>query len=125
MFTEDYVIKTILALTFVIGGILVYILLDGYWLFAWIGLWIAFGFTCVKLTIDDALRLWGIVLGIVAVMLGGGTILARLFGEWAGGIWVFSCIVLLMLLRKKIVGLIPILHLTKTFDDIVKEKSKK
>ena len=118
-------IKAFLVLIFIIGAILIYILLDDYSLFAWIGLWLAFGFTCVKLTIDDALRLWGIVLGIVAVMLGGGTILARLFGEWAGGIWVFSSIVLLVLLRKKIVGLIPILHLTKTFDDIVKEKSKK
>ncbi len=117
--------KIALLLIFIVGAILLYTLLDGYSLFAWIGLWVAFAFTCVKLTIDDALRLWGIVLGIVAVMLGGGTILARLFGEWAGGIWVFSCIVLLMLLRKKIVGLIPISHLTKTFDDIVKEKSKK
>ncbi len=116
--------KLFLSLVFIIGAILVYIFLDGYSLFAWIGFWAAFTFTCVKLTVDDALRLWGIVLGIVAVMLGGGTVLARLFGEWAGGIWVFSCIVLLMFLRKRIVRLIPILHLTKMFEDIVKEKSK-
>ncbi len=118
-------IKTVLTMIFVIGGILILIFLNGYLLFAWIGLWGAFTFTCVKLTIDDALRLWGIVLGIAAIMLGGGTILARLLGEWAAGIWVFVCIILLLLLRARIIRLIPILHLTKFFDDIVKEKTKR
>ena len=118
-------LKSFLALVFIVGAILICLFLHWYSLFAWIGLWIAFVFTCVKLKIDDALRLWGVVLGIAAIMLGGGTILARLCGEWAAGIWVFMCIVLLLLLRAKIIRLIPILHLTKIFDDIVKEQSKK
>lgn len=117
--------KIALPLIFVVGAILLYMLLDGYWLFAWIGLWLAFGFTCVKLPVNDALRLWGIVLTIFAMMLGGGIVLARIFGEWAGGIWIFFCIVLLMFLRKKIIRLVPILHLAQTFKDIVNEKTKK
>ena len=118
-------IKTVLSLAFIIGGILTYIFLDGYFLFAWIGLWIAFTFTCVKLPLTDALRLWGVALSIVVMMLGGAVILARLVGEWAGGIWVFVCIVLLLFLRTKILRLIPILYLEKIFDDVVKGKSKK
>lgn len=73
---------------------------------------------------NDALRLWGAALSISIVMLGGAVILARLVGEWAGGIWVFVCIVLLLLLRTKILRLIPILHLAQTFEEIVKEKRK-
>ena len=118
-------LKVFLALVFIVGAILVFMFLDGYALFAWIGLWIAFAFTCKRLMIDDALRLWGVVLGIAAILLGGGIILARLCGEWAAGIWVVLCIILLLLLRARIIRLIPILHLIKIFDDIVKEKNKR
>ncbi len=118
-------IKTALVLIFIIGAILVYLLLDGYWLIAWIGLWFAFVVTCKKLPMGDVLRLWSIVLTIIVVMLGGGIILARLFGEWAGGIWIVVCMVLLMILRKRIIHLSPVLQLAQMFEDIVNAKTKK
>jgi len=69
--------KLAFGLILIVGGYFVYRLAGDYWL----GLCLAFALTCRKLHLGDALRLWGIVLAIVAIMLGGGLIIAR---QWGG-----------------------------------------
>ncbi len=90
---------------------------------AFIGFWLAVGVTLLKLHLSDALRLWGFVIFYMAIMLGGGVILARKWSEFAAGVWIFIWIILLMVFQNKIKRLIPILYIAEKFEEIVKEKS--
>ena len=55
--------KLLYFLFAVIGSFGVYRIANLYWMLAFLGLWLAFGITLLKLHLGDALRLWGIVLG--------------------------------------------------------------
>jgi hypothetical protein len=116
--------KLIWGLFFVGGAYLSNRIAGVYWMIAFIGLWLASGFIFKKLHIGDALRLIGFVVFFMAMMLGGGVILARTWGETAAGVWIFICVVLLMIFQKRIVRMIPIFRIAQEFEDIVKEKSK-
>jgi len=114
--------KLAFGLILIVGGYFVYRLAGDYWL----GLCLAFALTCRKLHLGDALRLWGIVLAIVAIMLGGGLIIARQWGGGAAyGVWIVFCLILLMVLRNRIIRLIPILHLAQLFEEVVEEATEK
>jgi len=116
--------KIIYWLILVAGGFLVYHIADVYLMLAFIGLWLAFGVTLLKLHLSDALRLWGFVIFYMAIMLGGGVILARKWSEFAAGVWIFICIILLFVFQNKIKRLIPMLYIAEKFEEIIKEKSK-
>jgi hypothetical protein len=92
----------------------------GPWALAWLGLCLAFAFTARKLTWSDAFRIWIIVLGFLGLLIGGMVILEARFGGFAAGLWLVVCIAGLLLLRKRLVRAVPILHLTRTFDEVVK-----
>ena len=91
----------------------------GPFLLAWIALCVAFAFTARKLTWSDAFRLWIIVLGFCALLIGGMIVLEARSGGFAAGVWLVICVTALLLLRKRLVRAVPILHLTKTFDEVV------
>jgi hypothetical protein len=95
-----------------------------YWMIAFIGLWLAFGFIFKKLPTGDALRLIGFVIFFMAIMLGGGVILARHWGETAAGVWIFICVVFLMVFQNRIKRMIPIFRIADAFEDVMNERSK-
>ena len=117
--------RLIFLLIVIVGGYLVYRIAGDYWVLGWLGLCLAFALTCRKLHLGDALRLWGIVLAIVAVMLGGGLIIARQWGGAAYGVWIVFCLILLMIFKNRIVRLIPIFYLAEIFEEVVKEATEK
>lgn len=86
----------------------------------WVALCVAFAFTARKLTWSDAFRLWFIVLAFFGVLIGGMVVLASRYGGFAAGLWLVICIVALLILRKRLVRAVPMLHLTQTFDEVVK-----
>ena len=116
--------KFIYWLIFIVGGILVYQVADVYAMWAFIGLYLAFGITLLKLNLSDALRLWGFVIFYMVILLGGGAILAGKWGEFAAGVWIFIWIILLFVFQNKIKRLIPIFYIADEFEKIVREKSK-
>ena len=91
---------------------------------AFIGIFLAFGVTLIKLPLSDALRLWGFVIFFMVIMLGGAVILARQWSEFAAGVWIFIWLILLMVFQNKIKRLIPIFYIAEKFEEIVKEKYK-
>ena len=92
--------KLLYFLFAVIGSFDVYRIANLYWMLAFLGLWLAFGITLLKLHLGDALRLWGIVLGVLVILLGGAVILAKGCGELAAGIWIFICVVLFFIFQN-------------------------
>lgn len=64
-------------------------------------------------------------MAIVAIMLGGGLIIARQWGGAAYGVWIVFCLILLMALKNRIIRLIPILHLAQLFEEVVEEATEK
>jgi hypothetical protein len=92
----------------------------GPWALAWCALCVAFAFTARKLTWSDAFRLWTIVLGSAGLLLGGMVVLESRFGGFAAGLWLVVCVVSFLLLRKRLLRAVPMLHLTQTFDEVVK-----
>ena len=94
--------KLIYFLITIIGGYIVYKTVDVYWMLGFWGVWFAFGMTLLKLHLKDALQLWGIVIGTMVVMMGGAVIIARQWSEFAAGVWIFICIILLMVFMKRL-----------------------
>jgi hypothetical protein len=78
----------------------------------------------LKLPTGDASRLVGFVILFVVVMLGGGVILARQWGKAAAGVWIFICLVFLMVFQNRIKRMIPIFRIADAFEEVVKDKSK-
>jgi len=117
--------KLIFWILLIVGAYIVYRIVDVYFMLTFIGFYIAFGITLLKLHLGDALRVWGFVFFFMIIMLGGAVILARNWNEFAAGVWIFICIILLMIYQKKIIRMIPIFHIAEMFEEIVKEKSKK
>ncbi len=89
-------------LILVAGRYLIYRIADVYWMLAFIGIFLAFGVTLIKLPLSDALRLWGFVIFFMVMMLGGAVILARQWSKFAAGVWIFIWIILLMVFQNKI-----------------------
>jgi membrane protein YdbS with pleckstrin-like domain len=90
-----------------------------------IGFFLAFGITLLKLHLGDALRLWGIVLGVIIILLGVAVILAREWSEFAAGVWIFIGIVLLFLFQNKLKRKIAIFNIADKFEEIIDEESEK
>ena len=116
--------KLIYWLLLIGGAYLAYRTVDFYFMWTFIGIYLAFGITLIKLHLGDALRLWGIVFGFLGIMLGGAVIIAREWSEFLAGVWIFICIVLFMIFQKKLMRLIPIFYLAEKFEEVVREKSK-
>jgi len=114
--------KLIFWLLLLGGGYAVYRTGEGYMVVAYVALCLAFGFIFRKLHTSDAFRLVGFVVGFMAVMLGGGVIIARNWSEAAAGVWVGVCIVLLMVFQGKIKRMIPTFRIASEFDELVKAK---
>ena len=92
--------------------------------FAWLGLCLAFGFTCLKLHFSDAIRLWGFVAAVLILLLGGAVFLARRLGEGAAFLWIVIGTVLLMMYQKKLLRRwLPLFRLADEFERIVRERS--
>ena len=94
----------------------------GPWMLAWVALCVAFAITARLLTWSDALRLWAIVLGFLGTLIGGMVVLESRFGGFAAGVWLVVCLVLLMVLRRRLIRLVPMLHLATTFDEVVDKR---
>jgi hypothetical protein len=107
------------------GSIVTSQVAEGYWVVGLIGLCLAFALIHRKVHTSDALRIFGFVIASVLFMLGGGTIFARRWGEFAAGLWIVFSVVLLMISMKWFKKFITTLDLVEKFDEIVKEKSKK
>lgn len=108
-------------LIFIICGYLIATFADVYWMLAFIGLFMSFLLLTKKLPTSDALKLFTIVLSIVTLLLGGGVVIARNWGEFAAGIWVVFIILLYLIFLKKIKRLIPIFNVAEKFEQTVKE----
>jgi len=110
---------------FLIGAWQFYRFGGGAFAFAWLGLCLAFLYTCRKLHLRDALKLWIYVFAVLAVLLGGALLLERNWGESAAFIWVILCTIVLMVFQKKLMRRwLPIFYLAQEFDDIVKRASE-
>ena len=107
------------------GAYLIHQIADVYFMWAFIGIFLGIGITLIKLHIGDALRLWGFVFTFMIIMLGGAILLARHWHEFAAGVWIVFCIILLFVFQNKIKRMIPIFYLAEMFEEIVKEKSGK
>jgi hypothetical protein len=114
--------KLIFWLLLLGGGYAVYRNAEGYWVVAYVGLLLAFGFLFKKLHTGDAFRLVGFVVGFTVLMLGGGVIIARKWSEPAAGVWIGVCIVLLMIFQGKIKRMIPTFRIANEFEELVKAK---
>lgn len=106
------------------GAYLTYRMAEGYWVVGFIGLWLAIGLLFKRLPTGDALRLIGFVVLFMAIMLGGGIVLARRWGEAVAGVWMFVWIVLLAVFQKRIIRMIPVLRIAQEFEDVLKERSR-
>ena len=107
------------------GAYLIHQIFDVYFMWAFIGTFLGIGITLIKLHFGDALRLWGFIFTVMIVMLGGAILLARHWHEFAAGVWIVFCIILLFLFQNKIKRMIPIFYLAELFEEIVKEKTGK
>jgi hypothetical protein len=114
--------KLIFWLLLLGGGYAVYRSAEGYAVVAYVGVLLAFGFLFKKLHTGDALRLIGFVIGFMAVMLGGGVIIARNWSEAAAGVWIGVCIILLMVFQGKIKRMIPTFRIANEFEELIKAK---
>jgi len=119
--------KTFLYWIFLLGGAaLLYFVLNVYWALAWIGLCFAYAILAMRLFRREAAAIAAFVVAFTVICLGGGTLFSNLWSEAVAGIWVFLCIVFLILFVKKIFRRIsPTLHLADIFDEIVKEAEKR
>ena len=117
--------KMLYWLTMIGGAYLTCRIIDVYFMLAFIGLFLAFGVTLIKLHLGDALRLWGFVFSFMIIMLGGATLVARYWSEFAAGVWIVTCIILLFVFQNRIKRMIPIFYIAEIFEEIVKEKSGK
>ena len=72
--------------------------------------------------LNSNLRVVFFVAAFMGVMLGGGVLLANNWGEAAAGLWTVVCIVMLIVLRKRIVRLFPMLYLSGLFQEVLTEK---
>jgi len=70
------------------------------------------------------LRLVGFVVSFMAIMLGGGVIIARNWSEVAASVWVVVCIILLMIFQGRIKRMIPTFRIANEFEEIIKAKRK-
>lgn len=116
--------KILYFLIAVIGSYFVYRSINVYWMLGFLGLWLAFGFTLLKLHFASAFQLWGVVLGSISIMLGGGVVIARQWSEFAAGVWIFICIILLMVFQKKLIRLVTIFRIADDFEKIVKQSER-
>jgi hypothetical protein len=91
----------------VAGGYFCVRLWGGVGLVAWLGICLAFSLMGALTTWRFALRMFGFVLGFVVVSLGGGTLLARHWGERIILPWIAVCIVVLILFQKRVFGGVP------------------
>ena len=114
--------KLIFWLLLLGGGYAVYRSAEGYVVVAYVGVCLAFGFLFKKLHTGDALRLIGFVIGFMAIMLGGGVIIARNWSEAAAGVWIGVCIVLLMIFQGRIKRMIPTFRIANEFEELLKAK---
>lgn len=114
--------KLIFWLLLLGGGYAVYRTAEGYWVVAYVGVCLAFGFIFKKLHTGDALRLVGFVVSFMAIMLGGGVIIARNWNEPAAGVWIGVCIILLMVFQKRIKRMIPTFVIANEFEEVIKAK---
>jgi hypothetical protein len=117
--------KLILGLLLIGGGYAVYRTAEGYWVAGYIGLCLAFGYLFKKLPTGDALRLIVFVISFMAIMLGGGVILARQWSETAAGVWIVLCVIFLMVFQNRIKRMIPIFRVADAFEEVMKDKPKK
>jgi len=90
----------------------------------WVALCVAFAVTAHKLTWPDALRLWALVLGFLAVLIGGMVVLESRFGGFAAGLWLAFCVVMLVILRRRLIRLVPMLHVATTFDEVFDQRPR-
>ena len=114
--------KLIFWLLLLGGGYAVYRSAEGYVVVAYVGVCLAIGYLFKKLHTGDALKLLGFVVGFMALMLGGGVIIARNWSEAAAGVWIGVCIVLLMILQGKIKRMITTFRIADEFEQVVKAK---
>lgn len=117
--------KLIFWLLLLGGGYAVYRSAEGYCVVAYVGVCLAFGFIFKKLHTGDALRLVGFVISFMAIMLGGGVIIARIWSEAAAGVWIGVCIILLMVFQKRIKRMIPTFVIANEFEEVIKAKEIK
>jgi hypothetical protein len=117
--------KLIYWLILIGGAYFIHQIANVYCMLAFIGLFLAFGITLIKLHLSDALRLWAFVITFMVIMLGGAILLARHWNEFAAGVWIVICIILLFVFQNWIKKMIPIFYIAEMFEEIVKEKSGK
>jgi len=117
--------KLIFWLLLLGGGYAVYRSAEGYALVAYVGVLLAFGFIFKKLHTGDALRLVGFVISFMAIMLGGGVIVARNWNEAAAGVWIVACAIFLMLFQRRIKRMIPTFVIANELEEVIKAKELK
>jgi len=61
----------------------------------------------------------------MVIMLGSAVVLARQWSEFAAGVWIFICMILLMVFQKKMMRMVTIFRIAEKFEEIVKENSEK
>ena len=113
------------VIVLIAGGYLALRLGDVYWAIAWVGICIAYRIAARKLFKREALKLIFFAILSAVVMLGGGAILARIWGVAFAFFWIILCILLLILFRKRILNLFPTLKLAEQFQEVVNEAMEK
>ena len=95
-----------MALALVAGAVLGYRFGGGVGVVFWLGLWVCFLIMSLMASWALAARLLGFALGYAAFILGGGAIVARIWGDAALGPWTALCIaglvVALRLLARRV-----------------------
>jgi hypothetical protein len=93
--------RSVMALALILGGILGYWLMGGVGVVTWLALWVSFLIAVGLGTLGMAVRLFGLAIGSTVAILGGGTVIARRWGETYVMPWVVLCIVILVVGLKK------------------------
>jgi hypothetical protein len=70
----------------------------------WLGLCLAFFLMSKMTAFSFAVRVFVFVVGFVAALFGGGTLLARALGDTAFMVWTVICIIFLMMFQRRIFG---------------------
>lgn len=91
-----------MALALVAGCIGGYQIFGGVGIITWLGLWLSFLIAAAMSTVGVAVGLFGIALGTTTAILGGGTIIARQWGETYVVPWVALCIVVLIVFLRRV-----------------------